>query len=159
MKIIKCKNNYGKIVEFPFSKFKLRSSVYAILRRGDLILMCKNQSNRKLWLPGGGVDGNETHEQALRRECLEETGITDFRIKKLLADYQNYFYYEPEDLAMDGHLYFYECETNQERVKSNDEIDDGEAIDFQWLKINQVVKDDLCDLNEEIYNLLISLQT
>ncbi len=131
MKTIKCKNNYGNIVELPFGKFEKRLSVYAILRRDDCVLMCKNRSNGKLWLPGGGIDSGETNEQVLRRECLEETGISDIRINKLLAEYQNYFYYEPEDLAMDGYLYFYECETDQEQVKLNNEIDDGEAIDFQ----------------------------
>lgn len=158
VKTIKCKNNFGKMVELSLDKFQSRPSVYAILRRDNSILMCRNKSNGKIWFPGGGVDSNETHEQALRRECLEETGVNDIRIKKLLADYQNYFYYKPEDLAMDAHLFFYECETNQEKVKLNDEIDDEEAIDFQWLKINQIAQDDLCDLNEEIYNLLISLQ-
>lgn len=154
MKIIKCKNNYGKIVELPESEFQPRPSVYAIFRHGDNILMCRSKNNGKLWFPGGGVEGNETHEQALFRECLEETGIDDIKIKKLLADFRNYFYYEPEDMAMDAHLYFYECETDREIVKSNNEIDDEEAIDFKWLKTSEITKDDFADLNEELYNLL-----
>lgn len=157
MEIIKCKNNFGKIVDLPKEKFQPRPSVYAILRKGDLVLTCRNKSNGKLWFPGGGIDEGESHEQALLRECLEETGITNIDIKRLLGNFRNYFYYEPEDLAMDAHLHFYECTTIEEKVKSNEEVDDDEAVDFKWTSIDQIEQADLADLNEEIYSMLKSL--
>lgn len=157
MEIIKCKNNFGKIVDLPKEKFQPRPSVYAILRNGNFILTCRNKSNGKLWFPGGGVDEGESNEQALLRECLEETGITNIDILKFLGDFRNYFYYEPEDLAMDAHLYFYECTTTEEKVKANEEVDDDESFDFKWVPIDQIAQDDLADLNENIYNILKSL--
>lgn len=155
--MIRCKNNHGEIVELPRDKFKPRPSVYAILRRGDSILICRTKSNGKIWFPGGGADDNETHEQTLLRECREETGIENIKIKQLLATFQNYFYYEPEDLAMDADLYFYECITDQKDLKTNEEIDDREATDLEWLRIDQIRKDDISDLNERIYKMLNSL--
>jgi len=157
MSTIKCKNNYGNIVELPADKFKSRPSAYAFLVRKGLILTCKNKSNGKLWFPGGGIEGNETPEQALRRECAEETGITDVTIIKPLAVLQNYFYYEPTDEAMDAQLHFFLCETKSENVKPNSEIDDDEAFDFNWLKIDQISPEDIGDLHKEIYDILTSL--
>ena len=41
------------------------------------------QKNGKWLLPGGRLNENETWEQGLRREVEEETGIKDFKIKKI----------------------------------------------------------------------------
>ncbi|WP_432013790.1 NUDIX hydrolase [Streptomyces cucumeris] len=40
----------------------------------------------KTWwfTPGGGLEGEESHEEAARRELAEETGITDVRLGPLL---------------------------------------------------------------------------
>ena len=157
MKTIKCKNNYGETVELPLDRFKSRPSVYAVFNKDCRVLVCRTKSNGKLWLPGGGVDKGETHEEALRREVMEEAGIGSFEIKRLIADFRHYGYYAPEDDAFDGHLHFYECETEQEIVKSNDEIEDGEAIDFEWMPISQIQAEGFCDVNDEIQDILKSL--
>jgi len=157
MKTIKCQNNYGQTVELPLKKFKSRPSVYAIIRRGGYILTCRNKSDGKLWLPGGGIDENETHEQALRRECKEETGVTELEIKEQVGDYQNYYYYEPEDLAMHAHLHFYECITTQETLKSQEEIDDEEAYDLKWQTIEQISEKDFAIQNRKVYKILLAV--
>ena len=154
MQTIRCKNNYGVYVELPKSKFEKRPCVYAILRNNGKILVCKTKSTGKLWFPGGGVDEGETHKQALARECMEEAGIINMEIKRLIYDVQNYFYYKPDDLAMDAQLSFYECFTKQTAFKQNHEIDDEEAVDFEWVEANGIQKSDLNDLNEEIYKIL-----
>lgn len=154
MQIIRCKNNFGEDVELPLDRFRYRPSVYAVLKNGNCLLVCKTKSNGKLWFAGGGVEKNETHEEALRREVVEEAGIENFNIKGLIADFRNYCYYAPEDDACDAHLFFYECETNQETFKSNDEIEDGEAVDFQWMKVETVLKKEFCDANDRIQKML-----
>ena len=158
MRTIKCKNNYGDIVELSAEKFLPRPSVYAFLVNNHKILVCKNKSNGKLWFPGGGIESKETPERALLRECAEETGITDITIVRPLATLRNYFYYEPKDLAMNATLHFFVCYTDSTLLIPDDQIQDDEARDFHWIEPSKISPEDLGDLNQEIHFLLCSLE-
>lgn len=54
----------------------LRVSVRAVCYRDDTLLLAEHRDDRGLWyiLPGGGIQHNETLDQAFKREMLEETG-------------------------------------------------------------------------------------
>ena len=56
-----------------------RVRVGALIRWHDRILLCRQEKpGREYWLlPGGGVEGGETLETALRRELGEELGLAD----------------------------------------------------------------------------------
>jgi ADP-ribose pyrophosphatase YjhB (NUDIX family) len=56
-----------------------RIRVGALIRWHDRILLCRQEKpGREYWLlPGGGVEGGETLETALRRELDEELGLGD----------------------------------------------------------------------------------
>jgi 8-oxo-dGTP diphosphatase len=51
--------------------------VGALLRRGDKILLIHRHKNGlEYWvLPGGGIEDDESLEEALRREVMEETSL------------------------------------------------------------------------------------
>lgn len=53
---------------------ELVSSVRAIVLREDSLLVMNNLDGDHI-LPGGRVEAGETHEEALRRELLEEAGV------------------------------------------------------------------------------------
>lgn len=56
-------------------RYRLRPGVYAILRRGDAVLLTlQAEPTPELQLPGGGIDKGEQPIAALHREVLEETG-------------------------------------------------------------------------------------
>lgn len=67
----------GTIPQFGRQKdgesYRPRPSVYALIydTDGNILLA---RARGKLVLPGGGIDDEETPEQALHREVLEETG-------------------------------------------------------------------------------------
>jgi 8-oxo-dGTP diphosphatase len=155
--MITCKNNYGELVTLPKEKFVFRPSVYGIIRNDDKICICKNKSNNKIWFPGGGIDIGETRKEALVREIKEEAGLENVQVGKLLGAFESFFYYQPKDIAMQAFLFFYECFAQETILKTNDEIDDDEAIDFQWISIDKLKKDDLGDFKEEIFTILASL--
>ncbi|MEM8591753.1 MAG: NUDIX hydrolase [Pseudomonadota bacterium] len=76
-------------------RYTLRPGAYAILARGDDVLVTHQE---KPWpefqLPGGGIDPGEHPVPALMRECLEETGWTISRPRRLGAFRR--FTYMPE---------------------------------------------------------------
>lgn len=58
----------GRIL--PIARYSL-----VICRNNAGKFLCVQERNKKWWIPGGGVNPNETHEDAARREVQEETGI------------------------------------------------------------------------------------
>ena len=153
--MITCKNNFGESVTLPEEKFKSRPSVYGIIRDGNDICICITKSKGKVWFPGGGVEAGESNFDALRREIKEETGLTNVRIGKALGTFENHFYYQPEDGAYHAILSFYECFIDGERPMTNrtDECE-LEVVEVKWVNLSTVKKDDLNDLNEEIFGML-----
>ena len=68
----------------------IRCTAKAVILKGDRILLTRCRDSRRgeyYALPGGGQEQYETLEEALRRECLEETGLT-VRPLRFLALYE-----------------------------------------------------------------------
>lgn len=65
---------FGETPE-PGQRYTQRTGVYALLPRGDnLLLTCQIEPGPDLQLPGGGIDPGESPLAALHREVFEETG-------------------------------------------------------------------------------------
>lgn len=58
-----------------------RHAVRAVIFRGQELLMIHSTKVGDYKFPGGGVDRDETHEQALIREVKEECGMSLLHIR------------------------------------------------------------------------------
>lgn len=57
-----------------------------IIKDAKILLIKRIKQDETYWvLPGGGIEGKENNEQALKRECLEELGL-DIKIKELFLE-------------------------------------------------------------------------
>jgi 8-oxo-dGTP diphosphatase len=62
-------------------EYVTRPGAYALIVRDGQVLTVEEESGTSL--PGGGMEGDETPEEALRRELIEETGFAVDRARRL----------------------------------------------------------------------------
>jgi leucyl-tRNA synthetase len=106
-----------------------RKTAYAILERnnGDILIQQLQNIGRYL-LPGGGVNEEESLEDALRREIREETGYTDVAIGKKICRTQVFHENNAGKLVYrEVHVFTAQLlsETNEGAVLEKEEIDQG----------------------------------
>lgn len=102
------------------------------------------------FLPGGGIEGNESEEDCLNRECLEEIGMKVKIIKKICVS--TYFFSSTnlnKHLEIIGH--FYECQMeNILDIKSEDDHE------LTWFKTNEAVGSLYLDNQKQAVKLFLN---
>ncbi len=125
-----------------------------ILNEQDEILMIKSKrytTNRLEWeIPAGGIEENETPQEAARRECMEETGCT-------LKDLTFLSEQNPSNGMSDLKIYMFGARVDTENTR----IDMDEVSGKQWMTKSEVL--DMLKNNEiycgvSIANLLYAIQ-
>lgn len=83
-----------------------RPGVYVIIFDDKKEKIAIIQTSNGYFLPGGGIDNNESHEECLKREAIEELGWK-IEIGKYLGDAGQYFYspVEKKYIFSDAHFY------------------------------------------------------
>ncbi|SET56572.1 8-oxo-dGTP diphosphatase [Oceanobacillus limi] len=97
------KKEWGKTYIF-------RPAVYGILftnRKKKVALIQTNDVH--FFLPGGGIEKNESHKECLIREAKEEMGMK-ISIGQFIGSAQQYFYSKNEDTHYLNRGYFYLCD-------------------------------------------------
>lgn len=109
----------------PRGKVGTRPSVRGIILREGRIAMVHSLKYDYYKFPGGGIDANETHAQALIREIAEETGFAvcpqSIRPYGLVRRIQKGWY---EDIFLQDNYYYF-CEVQD--TAGSQQLDDYEA--------------------------------
>ena len=92
---------------------KIRPSVRAIIIKDGRVAMVHSGLYNYYKFPGGGIEANETHEDALIREVREEAGLIDITVKRVA-----YVAVLPHKPVL---IIVYLCQTDSEDVTLSDE--------------------------------------
>lgn len=115
-----------------------------LIRNGKVALIAKSRGGYigKLDFPGGGVEHNETPEEGLCREVMEEAGLKVIKYKLLDATARNLIWQMTEDTIEDLHHFgiLYVIKAKGKLKKDPDGIDSNGA---RWYKISELDKDEV----------------
>lgn len=103
---------------------------FILNERDELLVITRKKEPAKgtLDLPGGFADIGETAEQGVRREVLEETGLTVSRLRYLFSYPNVYLYSNFEVKTLDS---FFLCQVDDcSRPEARDD-----AADCQWIPL------------------------
>jgi ADP-ribose pyrophosphatase len=113
-------------------QYKEREGVYGIILNSDKeIALVK--TNKGYFLPGGGIENIETHEECLQRECSEEIGY-NIAIGEYLGKLANYIvsFKNKEYLKVVGYIYIAQLlDANLLKIEKDHEL--------IWLPIEQAI--------------------
>jgi 8-oxo-dGTP diphosphatase len=88
----------------------------------------------KYFLPGGGIEKNETHEECSKREAIEEMGMR-VEIGQFIGCAQRYFYSTNEFKFYLGEGYFYLCDMIKQL---GNPLEEDHTL--KWLELEQAIK-------------------
>ncbi|MGV8171457.1 MAG: NUDIX domain-containing protein [Candidatus Woesearchaeota archaeon] len=131
-------------MEFTELPYRQGVQAYIINDNDELLLVC-NMGDENFWkVPSGGKNLDESSEETLHREVMEELGVTVTILKK--CSFRNRFDW-PEELVRRLNSKYRGQEQDIFIVKLNDnqeiKIDPKEVKDYKWVKfdnINEVLK-------------------
>jgi 8-oxo-dGTP diphosphatase len=124
----------------------LISVVCGIICKDDLVLICRRKPERSLggyWeFPGGKVEDDESNEESLLRELIEELNL-NVSIKKHF--FNTVHHYEKITIELISFI----CETKDLALESTDHDQ------LEWVKINNLLKWKLAPADIPIARALI----
>lgn len=135
--------------------FFYRNNVVAFIYQDDEVLILDWSEDKNYWgLPQGGVERNESYEEALKREVEEETGLKNIKIVKKIKNIYKYkwpkCYYHTGYKGQKQTLFFVEYSGEKNKVKVNP----YEHKNYKWVKINDLIKESN-NVHAEAYSLFL----
>ncbi|CAH9049465.1 RNA pyrophosphohydrolase [Pseudoalteromonas holothuriae] len=118
-----------------------RHTTRAIVLDGEKILLLYTARYDDYSLPGGGIDKNETIEQALLRELQEETGvesIVNIREFGRYEEYRVWYKHDYDNIHIISNCYICEIcgQFNQPQMEDYEQANGMKPV---WVNINEAI--------------------
>lgn len=121
--------------------FRYRAA--AIIVEDGCVLLAGNEKENYLYSVGGGVHMNETAQEAVIRECFEETGVY-FEIDRLAVIHENFWIGKGAyDKGLNCHeisLYFLMKPRGTKKLNSNSYTRFNDRESMNWIPIEDLDK-------------------
>lgn len=120
----------------------IRNSAKAIILHEGKLLAIRKKSNAEEYyvLPGGGQEREETLADAVKRECMEETGV-DVEVHDLLF-IREYIGKNHEFAEFDSDLhqveFFFHCTVKNPHGAGNGAEPDRNQVGIAWLSVADI---------------------
>lgn len=152
MSTVKCLTISGDYQEIEETELSDRQSSYGLVvsDKNELLVEDATTEGGKYWFLGGGLDDNEEPITGLKRELLEEAGITINNIQ-LLGEITYCYYHNKLNKYFRNHALFYRCHLLNQTNDSN--------VSTRWLQLSKINKDGFYPLLGEILDKLIRNQS
>ncbi len=130
---------------------------YGFIIRNDSVALIKKARGGYtglLDIPGGGIEHNETPVEALKRELMEEAGVTVHNYQLLTATSRTFTWQMEEDLLEDLHHIgiLYQVDILEDGVKEEPDGIDSNGCSFY--KISELKKEEITPFTLEGLELL-----
>jgi len=140
-----------KNYQVHWKKYK-RDSARAIIFFDDKLVMIKSEKYGEYKFPGGGIDNNETHIDAVIREVKEETGlcvvptsIKEYGKTLILRKSIN------DNEIFEQESFYYLCDIDTKSY-SQPKLDDGYETEYDY-KLVYTSLDEAIDANEKLLDM------
>lgn len=153
-KTVECTTLYGKKKLVETEKLIFRPAAYSLVMNKEKILLVNTKSTGKWFFPGGVIEKGERIAECLLREVFEETGIK-ISVGKMFSCREDFFYYDPLDIAYHNFSFIYFCtpETVEVSGQNNTDVQD-EASEPQWIGIATLQPEQLQSFAAEVVEQL-----
>lgn len=126
------------MIEFSINKpekgkeYRQRPGAYGIIKNADgLVAIIKTKAG--YFLPGGGIEQGESPAECLKRECLEEIGVTISGLDHF-ASGSYHFFSTTLNVNMESLGYFFTCKIDEYlKIKTED---DHELV---WTRLEEAI--------------------
>jgi len=123
-------------------KMLSREAVRGIIFKENKILLIHSENkNYDYKFPGGGIDENETYEDALKREVLEETGYKVVAVEKEFGKVVEFDIPQEKDFELCRMTsYYYICSVSDDKMEQKlDAYEHDLGFTAEWIDMDKAI--------------------
>ncbi|PYE47804.1 NUDIX hydrolase [Paenibacillus barcinonensis] len=149
-------NTVNRNISYKLGRERFNFRVAGIVMNGDKILLHQAKQDDFWNLPGGKAELNESTEEAIRREMVEELGISA-QVQRLAFICEDFYEYDDMHMHEIGFYYvisFPEAHSYYDEPEFNGLENDGE-LTFRWFPMGELEQMEIYPvfLRKELANL------